>query len=226
MKKIFASLILIALSNSSFADEARKELKEQYAIHSLVPSDIHEHLPNIRRIARECSHVTEIGVRSMVSTWALLAGLADNPKRKHTYVGIDIGLPPSDIFHLAQDLSKRNGIDFSFITANDMTIMIEPTDLLFLDTLHIYQQLTYELEKFSAKTRKYIIMHDTVAYARTNDLCYKGDFSEYPAFIDRNKQGLWVAVTDFLMRHPEWKLHEHHNNNHGLTILKRKYKTD
>jgi hypothetical protein len=224
MKTTLLSLIWVTFFCPCGAiEDAWQQLKEQYAIHCLLPSDIHEHLPPLRRIARECASVTEIGVRSMVSTWGLLLGLAENHKNKHSYVGIDLGLPPAGIFSLAQELAEKNGIAFYFVQGNDMDITIKPTDLLFIDTLHTYAHLTYELEKFSPMARKYIAMHDTSQpHGSINDRSYKGDYSEYPTFIDRNKHGLWQAVTDFLERHPEWMLLERHTNNHGLTVLKRK----
>ncbi len=33
-------------------------------------SDINEHLPTLKRYAEKCDHITEMGVRSVVSTWA------------------------------------------------------------------------------------------------------------------------------------------------------------
>jgi hypothetical protein len=104
-----------------------------------------------------------------------------------------------------------------------MYVDIEPTELLFIDSLHTYAHLTYELEKFSPKATKYIAMHDTSApWGDTDDDEYHGDYSEYPPEIDRTKRGLWPAVLDFLNKHPEWTLKERRENSHGLTILQRK----
>ncbi len=38
------------------------------------PSDINEHLPVIKKYAEMCDSITEMGVRYVVSTWALLSG--------------------------------------------------------------------------------------------------------------------------------------------------------
>jgi cephalosporin hydroxylase len=103
-----------------------------------------------------------------------------------------------------------------------MTIEIPSTDLLFIDSLHTYCHLTYELEKFSPHVRKYIAMHDTSEpWGTVDDTEYGGDYSEYPAAFDREKRGLWAAVEDFLSRHPEWRLLERRLNNHGFTVLER-----
>lgn len=187
-----------------------------------IESDIYQHLPTLRNLAKECNSVTEIGVRSMVSTWSLLLGLSENRKSTNTYVAIDIERPPEDKLALAQKLARKNNLKFNFIHDNDMNINIAPTDLLFIDSMHTYAHLTYELEKFSPQALRYIALHDTSApWDVIDETCYHGDFSEYPEWIDRNKRGLWEAVVDFLDRHPEWVLKERYTNNHGLTIMER-----
>jgi hypothetical protein len=42
-------------------------------------SDINEHLPTLSQLASECQEVAEMGVRSVVSTWALLHGMLQLP---------------------------------------------------------------------------------------------------------------------------------------------------
>ena len=123
---------------------------------------------------------------------------------------------------MAYNLAQENGIDFSFWAANDMQIDLPPVDMLFIDSLHTYCHLTYELEAFSSKVQKYLCFHDTSdPWGNRDDDAYWGNYSEYPSWIDRTKRGLWPAVSDFLERHPEWSLLERRTNNHGFTILKR-----
>jgi hypothetical protein len=220
MKKIV--LIFLCLFSAAYGD-AKAALEKQYIKHCCEYSDIYEHLPVLRQLASECSTVVEIGLRGMVSSWGLLQGLADNPSPSRSYIGIDIYYPPAEILYPAMKLSEGCGISFEFWNANDMDIEIEPTELLFIDSLHTYCHLSYELEKFSPYVSKYIAMHDTSApWGNMDDDAYQGDYSEYPSHYDRNKKGLWPAVEDFLAKHPEWILFERHLNNHGFTILKRK----
>lgn len=209
-------------SNKTETLAAKMELKRLYEHWCSHSSDIVEHVPVLHRLAKECSSVTEIGLRDMTSSWGIFQGLAENSAAKKSYVGIDIANPPAQTLDLAQRLVRAQGISFRFWQANDMEIMIDPTDLLFIDSLHTYCHLTYELEKFSPKVRKYIAMHDTSEpWGELDDNQYHGDFSEYPAHIDKTKRGLWAAVEDFLKMHPEWVLQERRLNNHGFTILKR-----
>lgn len=194
----------------------------QYLHACVKSSDIREHLPLLRKLARESSTVVEIGVREMVSTWGILMGLAESASESRSYLGIDITPPPSEILATAKSVAKSYGIQFRFWNENDLYIDLKPADLLFLDSLHTYCHLTYELEKFSPKIRKYIALHDTSdPWGSRDDASYRGDYSEYPSHIDRNKRGLWPAVEDFLKRHPDWSLEERHTNNHGFTVLKR-----
>lgn len=224
MVKIIATILLIPLFCSALlAESSSKDLLPQiYEYHCTQPSDINQHIPVLRNLASQCSSVIEIGVRHMVSTWGILQGLSESACMCRSYLGIDLAPPPSHTFQQAKQLSEINGISFDFWIANDMNIDIETVDMLFIDSLHTYCHLTYELEKFSSKVRKYIAMHDTSEPWGNQDADdYFGDYSEYSVHYDRNKRGLWPAVEDFLQRHPEWYLYERRLNNYGFTILRR-----
>lgn len=186
---------------------------EEYYNHKCEkPSDIHEHLPTIKRYAEECEHITEMGVRDVVSTWALLAG---SPKRM-----ICIDIVDTVPIQEAERLAKEAGVDFTFIkedTANP-EFVIEETDLLFIDTWHMYEQLSKEFELHGNKAKKYIILHDTTLYGEVGDECDPpGTIIKVP----RPRRGLWQAIEEFIAANPEWKVHERFHNNNGLTVLKR-----
>jgi hypothetical protein len=202
---------------------ARRELENTYNRYCRESTDVYEHIPVFRDLSKQCSSVVELGLREMSSTWGFLQGLSENSGEVKSYLGIDMDQPPKETLNLAKTLSAKNGIDFQFVQADDMNVDIEPADLLFIDTLHTYCHLTYELEKFSPKIRKFIMMHDTSdPWGFIDDFQqYYGDYSEYPPEYDRSKKGLWAAVEDFLLRHPEWKLRERRTNCHGLTTLER-----
>ncbi len=199
-----------------------EELSRQYMLHCSQISDINEHIPTLRQLAKECSSVVEIGVRDIVSTWGIIVGLAESSVLNPTYLGIDLRYPPLNNLFLVDELAQLNGVSFNFWEASDFDIDIETTDMLFIDSLHTYRHLTYELEKFSPKVKKYIALHDTSAPWGDQDEPYYGnDIPEYPPHIDRTKRGLWPAVVDFLKSHPEWILKQRYLNNHGFTILER-----
>jgi len=154
--------------------------------------DIIEHLITLSELAKECSHITEMGVRDCVSTWPLLEGLD-----KGKLVSIDWNLPPKENLEAVKKFAKQKGLEFEFRQANTLEIEIEPTDLLFIDTDHTYEQLISELALHGEKARKYIVLHDTESSPK-----------------------LWKAIGNFLSW-GGWKVKFHRQNNNGLTALER-----
>lgn len=176
------------------------------------PSDMHEHMPNLKMYADECETVTEMGVRGIVSTYAFMISKC----KKLT--SIDIVNPSvhganiQDIY----DIAKNIGKEFTFIQADTTKIEIEPTDLLFIDTLHAYDQLKKELELHASKAKKYIIMHDTVTFGQY------GHTVEEPAMLFPNIKGLSYAIQEFMESHRnEWAYDRIYYNCNGLTVIKR-----
>ena len=203
-------------------------LTEIYNQKCNTPSDIYEHLPTLRKYAAQCLHVTEMGVRTVVSTYAILQGLSDkyiqdiaayrrfdaitqltpDNHKLPKLVSIDI-LNPDDMGgNLAEtaEVAKEAGLDFKFILGSSLELEIEQTDMLFIDTFHIDSQLKTELERHHGKVNKYIALHDTTSFENTGE---DGD----------KTVGLWKAVEEFLAAHPEWSILERYRNNNGFTIL-------
>ena len=178
------------------------QLQQTYEELCNRPSDINEHLPTLKKYADECEHITEMGVRWVVSTYALLMG---KPKKLISYDINPINSEP------IQQMVKDD-TDFEFKVANTLELEIEETDLLFIDTLHNYNQLKGELALHSNKARKYIIFHDTTSFEWIGE-SYTGKVDEV---------GLWPAIEEFLENNEKWELHKRFTNNNGLTILKRK----
>jgi predicted O-methyltransferase YrrM len=178
------------------------KVEQKFTELSNEPSDINEHLVVLRYYADKCSHVTELGVRRGVSTWAFLSSMA---KR---VVSVDVN-HPNDFGGSLQELrdaSVEAKVDFTFILADDLSIELEETELLFIDALHTYGHLKKELALHADKSRKYIIFHDTVQYGTVG--------------LDGG-EGIEKAIREFLDEHEEWKVKEAYTNNNGLLILER-----
>lgn len=163
-------------------------------------SDINEHLPTLYRYASECKHVTEMGVRDVVSTWAFLKSAPDKL--------ICYDIMRSKNIDTALAAANKVGIEMEFHQKNVLSIEIEDTDLLFIDTLHQYVQLVQELNLHANKVRKYIIFHDTTKFAYTDE-------------VTGAPGGLWPAIEEFLTHNSSWQLIERYTNNNGLTIIGR-----
>lgn len=178
-------------------------LELKYLNKCSLPSDINEHLPTLMRYAEECDHVTEMGVRWVVSTYAFMMG---RPKRMISY-----DIEPVENHGISREelktLALQADCDYDFYVADTRDLTIEETDLLFIDTLHTYHQLKRELELHANKSRKYIIFHDTTTFE------FMGEGGR--------EEGLWKAIEEFLHHDGNWAIHERYTNNNGLTILKR-----
>lgn len=190
-------------------------IEEYYQRARETKSDINEHLEVMRDLASSCPHITEMGLGEIVSTWSFLAA---KPKK---YIGIDLVKRPVET---ARQLAEIEGIDFTFIQSDSLALDIEETDLLFIDTLHIYRQLKAELLKHGDKARKYIILHDTTAFGEQDETCWADYNSDERTEYDirmgpKTKEGLWTAVEEYLQENPKWKLLERYTHNNGLTVL-------
>ena len=197
----------VFLGNLEKLREKYKEtLEDVYNFCLTIPTETKEHFPTLRKYASKCSHITEMGVRDVFSTYAFLV---EKPERM---VGYDIYTSPH--IEKAKKLSVENGIKFDFLEQNVLTANIEETDLLFIDTAHTYHQLSQELKLHGGKVKKYIILHDTETY--------KNEDEERYAKPGQEKHGLEIAIQEFLEENEEWEIIEQFENSCGLTILEKK----
>lgn len=184
-------------------------IEEKYQHFCKTPSDINEHLPTLYKYALECNHITEMGVRDVVSTWAFLMA---KPKKLKCY----------DI-HKSQNIDEAiiasDGV-MEFTESDVLTIEIEPTELLFIDTLHTYTQLKKELALHAKNVSKYIILHDTVTYGQVPEPASWQTLEIMKNYV-QNDRGIKPAISDFLEWNLEWAYHEHFDNNNGLLIIKK-----
>ena len=155
-----------------------------------------------------------MGIRWVSSTWPLLLS---NPKKM---ISVDIVKHPNIDEVIV--LSKEYNIDYTFIESDVLDMEIENTDLLFIDTLHTYNQLIKELELHSIKVSKYIILHDTVTFGNTDEIIYD-ESSNLIKNQTVTKTGLKTAALDFLNSEigKDWLIFEEYFNNNGLLIMKK-----
>lgn len=185
-------------------------IEDQYSKLVSEPSDINELLPTLKKYAVDCEHITEMGTRYVVSTWALLAGLPKNLICYDILLGLDMSIVKSRLEHIS-NVAKDALINFEFRHADVLTIEIEETDMLFIDTYHEYNQMKQELKLHGNKAKKFLVFHDTTTFGE------KGETFKQP-----NTVGIWPAITEFLEENPHWEIAEKLNYNNGLTILRRK----
>lgn len=184
----------------SKVDPSLQPLCDLYHGAACTPSDIRDHVPTLLLFSRLVDHVTELGTGSCRSTTALARGLPQ------TLISYDVS--PSAQAPDLENAAVLAGVDIRFIRASSLEADIEPTDLLFIDTLHTGDQLFLELVHHAPKTRRYIIMHDTETF---------GVDGEIPG----SKGLLYALMAYFRPKGRIWKFVNHWPNNNGLTIFKR-----
>lgn len=173
------------------------------------PADIWEHMPRLRELAAKCEHVTEFGMRE--AGGSTLAFLTAQPR---VLISWDIE-PWAIVSQRVSDLLFTAGrTSFQPRVGNTLEIApIEPTDLLFIDTLHTYKQLRAELERHAdpirQNVRKYLVFHDTITFG------FRGE--------DGSEPGLRAAMRWYQREHsfPLWELVEDRENCNGLVVLRR-----
>jgi hypothetical protein len=164
-----------------------------------VPTDVTDHLPLLYALARECQHVTEMGVHYGNSTVALLQA---QPRRLVSY-----DIVRTFQVNVLELLAGQT--DFTFHQASTLEVEIEPTEMLFIDSQHTYDQLSQELALHGGKVAKYIVMHDTETFGE------HGFPKEIPGI-----RGLKPAIEEFTQR-GEFAVKFHIPQCNGLTVLER-----
>lgn len=167
-------------------------IQSKYIEKCNTSSDINENLPYLMEYASRYSTIVEMGVRSIVSTWALLVA----KPRKLT--SIDIVHPSNYGANLGEvyQLAGEEGIEFNFIQADTHNITIEECDMLFIDTIHTYAHLSKELELHAGKVKHCLAFHDTTSCPE-----------------------VYTAILDFIQKNPSWRIDLHRENNNGLLFL-------
>ncbi len=164
-----------------------------------TPSDINQNVHILHELAQQCDTVVEMGVRTGVSTRAFLNTNA-------ALLSFDTVLNPAvqQLF----DVAQQQGKNVQYIQANVLDIEIDPCDLLFIDTLHTYQQLKQELALHGNCAKKFLVFHDTHTFGLRGE-------------VGNDNQGLLSAIVEFLIFNPHWRFKLYKTNNNGLTVLKR-----
>lgn len=170
---------------------------ENYKRCCTTHSDIYQHLPVLYKYASLCSHITEFGTRNVTSTWAFAYSY---PEKIVFYDTIH----NSHIDNFIQ-ICNKEGVNAVYKQENTRTARIEETDLLFIDTLHTYDQVKAELLNFN-RVKKYIILHDTKIFGNVD--------------YDGRGIGIKPAIKEFLNNNTNWAVEYETDNNNGLMVLR------
>jgi hypothetical protein len=200
------------------------DLKKLYEKNCNTESDIYKHLPILHEYAKKCDHVTEMGAREGNSTSAFLYA---NPKKFVSY-DYQYKNPEPHLEGKIKELililesAKTQGINCEYIGADVLSIEIEETDLLFIDTWHCYEQLKRELELHGKNVRKYIIFHDTTLYGKIGEGYPHSDPNHPQKDNLDGSGGILFAIDEFLELNTNWVIEYQTEENCGIIVIANK----
>jgi hypothetical protein len=149
------------------------------------------------KYGKQCKHITEFGVEYGKSAMLWASCEPDE------VVGYDIKPKIS-----AEDLELINKHTKHVVnTASSLDVDIVETDMLFVDSLHTYDQVLAELSLHASKAKKFIMLHDMFACGVIDEL--------------KKKPGLLKAMNDFLASNSDWGVCEVEPTGNGVIVLKR-----
>ncbi len=201
-------------------EAASLELEQAYALVCATPSDIHQHLPALRWLATDTvdhdnlnsagqwrvygsfTQIVEFGVRSVVSTWAMLAA------RPQSMLSVDIERHGN--VDVCEAVCRDAGQPWEFRKVSTLDLPPVRCAMLFIDTLHTYAQLRAELERHAGGVTRCIALHDTETFGERG--------------MDEKAPGLKAALNEFLAgtKGRPWEIAAHFTHNNGLTVLRRR----
>ena len=170
------------------------------------------HLPRLRNLAIGCDVAQEFGVKRAASSAALLMGA-------EYVISYDV-VPTRE----ARDLEALVGRRWSYRIEDSRTAVPTPCDLLFVDSLHTFDQCRAELERHADSVKRWLVFHDTVtfgsfgAYGETgrHARTYQVGQSCPLPFL-----GIRPAIDALMIRDPTWQIAAHYTDSHGLLVLER-----
>jgi len=173
------------------------------------------HLDYLKGLAQSVEDVVELGVNRGASSAALAYC-------KGKLISYDI-----DFTKYARKLKRCLGRKWEMRERNTLHVRPDeapPCDLLFMDSLHTYEQLVGELKIFAPQARKYIVFHDTITFATDGANGETGNPTPQKSRIlfDPKTHGIRLAIDEFMIANPEWKLVRHAPYGHGLLTLEKK----
>lgn len=154
-------------------------------------ADMEKHVDALCEAARDAAVVLELGVRTGVSTWALLEGLPPDGR----LISMDI----QDCYDACHE-RVRGDRRWEFVRADDRDLAITSTlpqaDLVFIDTSHEFGHTLTELYLAAHLKARRILLHDYLS-----------------------EEGVRRAVSIFLLERPQYRLARVDPSIWGLAVL-------
>lgn len=177
-----------------------------------TPSAIAAHLPRLRALADGLDVAVEFGVKRAWSASALLCGAAQ-------VISYDLVATAE-----ARDLERLAGERWSYRLEDSRTADVPPCDLLFIDSLHTFDQVQAELAAHADKVRRYLVFHDVLTFGSVGA---RGESGEQLWPYQRGQSvpvealGIRPAIDALMIRDRTWTIAASYVESHGLLVLER-----
>lgn len=168
------------------------------------------HLPRLRALAEGLDLAVEFGVKRGASSTALLLGA-------NRVMSFDIVETPQ-----ARALQQLAGDRWTYRIEDSRKAVVPWCDLLFLDSLHTYDQVRAELHRHAGMVRRYLVFHDTITFGSIGAKGESGDqlwTYQRGVSVPREALGIRPAIDELLIRDPSWRIAAHYTDSHGLLVL-------
>jgi hypothetical protein len=188
-------------------------VEQVYARHCAGNTAISPHLPRLRALAEGAAVAVEFGVKRGASSSALLMGAAE-------VVSYDVVATPE-----ARQLETIAGERWQYRVEDSRGANVPGCDLLFIDSLHDYEQCSAELSAHGNKASRYLVFHDTQTFgavgADGETGKHKWTYVPGRGSVPLNCLGIRQAIDEFMIANPAWRIVAAYPDSHGLLVLQR-----
>lgn len=188
-------------------------IEDVYAQHCQGRTAMAPHLPRLRSLATGYELAVEFGVKHGASSAALLLGASH-------VISFDVVETPQ-----ARQLQALAGDRWEYRIQDSRRAFVPECQLLFIDSLHTYAQVSDELEAHAHKVKRYLVFHDSLTFG---SIGAKGESGEQLWTYQRGVSvplealGIRPAIDELMVRDPSWHIVAHDVTSHGLLILERR----
>ena len=189
-------------------------IQAHYAAACAKASAIQAHLPRLKTFATGSTLAIEFGVKRAASSSALLLG-ADR------VISYDL-VPTVEAQRLAEAVPIER---WDYRIGDSRYAQTVDCDLLFIDSLHTYEQCQAELARHADAVAKLLIFHDTITFGSVGAAGESGQhrWIYTPGNpVPDDALGIRPAIDQLMMRDPSWHILAHYTDSHGLLILERR----
>jgi hypothetical protein len=187
-------------------------VEQIYQEHCATPTAMTVHLPRLRALAEGLPLAVEFGVKRGASSSALLLGAA-------RVVSYDIVETPE-----ALRLKAAAGDRWTYRIQNSITADVPACDLLFVDSLHTFDQVDRELARHAESVRRYLVFHDVLTFGsvgangETGAQMWTYRLGES---VPQSCLGIRPAIDALMIRDRSWQIAASYTDSHGLLVLER-----